>query len=143
MKKLLGIVVLGLLWCNNANSINFECTLIKSEPLGDDYLSEKKSKKEVVGSKAEIQVIKGEQYIFINDPNRGRRRFDIDATVDRGIEATFMKVGKNISITDSIWFGIASESDRYFLGLRNVHVINQEKKEVVSIHIEYHCDMKK
>jgi hypothetical protein len=42
MKKLLGILVLGLLWCNVGVADNLNCVLQKVKPLGETLTEEGK-----------------------------------------------------------------------------------------------------
>ena len=130
-----------LMYCNVSFAIDLNCTLKKSEPLGEEDASDKKSKEEVIGSKAEMKLPMDQGIFFMKDQKRGLRKFEIEGEDETGVDGLFIDISENIITGDSVWIGISTDLN-YFLALRNIHIVNETTKKTVSVHIEYHCQKK-
>ena len=139
MKKLLLIIVLGLLWCNVGVADNLNCVLQKVKPLGETLTEadKKMAKEEVIGSKAEVKFQIDSKILHMKDEKRGLRKFEIVELGANWLDSEFVEVNDKGFIADTVMVGLDD-----FLVLRNIHEGTNSTQKVVSIMIEYSCQKK-
>ena len=139
MKKLLGILVLGLLFCNVGFAVELNCVLKKVEPLAETPTEgdKKMAKEEIIGSKAKVKFQIDSKILLMKDKKRGLRKFEIDEMGAKWFDSSFIKASDKGFIADTVMVALDD-----LIVLRNIHEGTNSTQKVVSIMIEYSCQKK-